>query len=180
MDAMRLIAVRCKSPTYEGKECIHGHGTRRYTRNGECVECRNEYAKKKRQARGLKKRGRPRKNPDCVIKHERRWPKYPSPVCDFDRWVLRIKKAHKERRFLAYKYFLSLRKTHCPLLNIELNYGLFEGRTVPDSYATLDKIDPSKGYVIGNLQILSHRANTLKNNATIEELTLLLENWKKL
>lgn len=39
---------------------------------------------------------------------------------------------------------------------------------------TLDRIDPTKGYVPGNVQILSYRANELKRNGTLEEFRALL------
>ena len=35
---------------------------------------------------------------------------------------------------------------------------------------TIDRIDPTKGYVKGNIQLLTHRANTWKSNFTHEEL----------
>lgn len=68
--------------------------------------------------------------------------------------------------------------THCPLLGYELNYSAGKGQDY--SNASLDRIDPTKGYVKGNVRVVSYRANLLKNNATVEEIELLLSNWKKL
>lgn len=67
--------------------------------------------------------------------------------------------------------------THCPIFGYELdidNVGLV-GKSVKNNanLASIDRIDPSKGYVKGNIEIISWRANKLKNNATIEELILL-------
>ena len=39
---------------------------------------------------------------------------------------------------------------------------------------SIDRIDSSRGYEPGNVQVLSHRANSLKSNATIEELEAVL------
>lgn len=41
--------------------------------------------------------------------------------------------------------------------------------------ASLDRIVPELGYVVGNIQVLSHKANTIKSNSTIEELRTVLE-----
>lgn len=66
---------------------------------------------------------------------------------------------------------------YCPMLGIKLVSGL--GKRVkgfrPNS-PSLDKIDNTKGYVKGNIWVVSSRANGLKNNATLEELQLLVKN----
>lgn len=61
--------------------------------------------------------------------------------------------------------------TRCPVFLFALDYssGTKNGKPRPNS-PSLDRIDPGKGYVIGNVQIISFRANGIKNNATPEEL----------
>jgi hypothetical protein len=66
----------------------------------------------------------------------------------------------------------------CPILGTPLvvNAG-GPGRSSP----SLDRIDVSKGYVRGNVQVISYRANTMKNDAPPEELrqfaTWVLAQW---
>jgi hypothetical protein len=63
----------------------------------------------------------------------------------------------------------SLYVDKCPILGVELNWGKNTGVATPNS-PSLDKVDPNLGYVRGNVWIISHRANTIKNNATPQEL----------
>jgi hypothetical protein len=52
----------------------------------------------------------------------------------------------------------------CPILGCPLEIGT-------RMYApSLDRIDPTKGYIAGNVWIISLKANVMKNNATPEEL----------
>ena len=56
----------------------------------------------------------------------------------------------------------------CPILGLKLQS--VRGTTGRDSSPSLDRIDNSKGYIKGNIAVISFRANTLKNNATADEL----------
>lgn len=58
--------------------------------------------------------------------------------------------------------------THCPLLGIKLDYLTTQHRA--DDYPTFDRIDNSKGYIPGNVHVVSWRANRIKNDSTPEEL----------
>lgn len=64
----------------------------------------------------------------------------------------------------------------CPVLHIRLEYatvsGTGRGRR-PDARATVDRMDNTKGYVTGNIKIISWRANRIKNDATGDELRAL-------
>ena len=56
----------------------------------------------------------------------------------------------------------------CPILGLTLQVGKGRGNT-PNA-PTLDKIDPKLGYVPGNVQVISRRANTMKSDASKSEL----------
>lgn len=58
----------------------------------------------------------------------------------------------------------------CPALGIPLQRA--QGYT-SDYSPTLDRIVPALGYVKGNVAIISHRANRMKNDGTAAELELV-------
>lgn len=57
--------------------------------------------------------------------------------------------------------------SHCPMLGIELNY--FTDGYAQDSSVSFDRIDSSKGYINGNVIVISWRANRIKNDGSAEE-----------
>lgn len=63
---------------------------------------------------------------------------------------------------------------HCPYLGIPLrweNHRGQGGKCGPrNNSPSLDRIDSSRGYVKGNVIIVSHRANAIKRDATEQEL----------
>ena len=59
--------------------------------------------------------------------------------------------------------------THCPILGMELKSH--SGRSGGNANSpALDRIDNTKGYVKGNVMVMSHRANMMKVDASNEEL----------
>jgi hypothetical protein len=58
--------------------------------------------------------------------------------------------------------------SHCPVFGIEMSYGTGHGRT--DSSYSIDRIDNARGYVKGNVAVISWLANRLKNDATLAQL----------
>ena len=60
----------------------------------------------------------------------------------------------------------------CPVFGVPLVFGV---KSYSPNSPSLDRIDSMLGYVPGNVQVLSHRANTLKSNATLDELKALVE-----
>jgi hypothetical protein len=61
----------------------------------------------------------------------------------------------------------------CPLLGIPLLRDT-HCKFHPNN-PSLDRILPDKGYVPGNVWVISWRANVLKNNATLEEIERLAQ-----
>lgn len=59
--------------------------------------------------------------------------------------------------------------THCPILGVPLYQTLGKKGGGPNS-PSLDRIEPHLGYVLGNIIVISSRANRLKSDATAEEM----------
>jgi hypothetical protein len=57
---------------------------------------------------------------------------------------------------------------YCPYFKCKLSFNKKDCRE--SFYYTVDRIDSSKGYIKGNVEIISKLANTMKNSATQEEL----------
>ncbi len=66
----------------------------------------------------------------------------------------------------------------CPVLGIKLVIG--EGQNPRRNYAspTLDRVKNEKGYVRGNVRVISARANSLKSDASVEEMEAVIAYMK--
>lgn len=63
----------------------------------------------------------------------------------------------------------------CPIFGIPLFFT--PGKRTPNSYS-LDRVDNSKGYVKGNVRVISFQANMMKGDMTIEQVENLLRYMK--
>lgn len=67
----------------------------------------------------------------------------------------------------------------CPVLGIPLVVG---NKRRHDNSPTIDRVVPEKGYVPGNVAVISWRANRIKNNGTAEEhrrIAAYIESFQK-
>jgi len=56
--------------------------------------------------------------------------------------------------------------THCPVMGCVLGFT----KGINDSQPSLDRVDNNRGYVPGNVRVISWRANWLKRDMTIEQI----------
>lgn len=87
-----------------------------------------------------------------------------------------LNSAKRRARDKKYKFNIEVSDinipTMCPILDIPILRVYTEGKKAgptPNS-PSLDRIDNTKGYVKGNVQVISHLANTMKASASPEEL----------
>ena len=88
---------------------------------------------------------------------------------DQPQWAVHYRaKKRAERLRIAFDLPLQavIIPTVCPVLDVRLVIG--EGR-LPES-PSLDRINPNKGYVVGNCRVISDKANRLKSNLDLVAL----------
>ena len=126
----------------------------------ECTDCKEEKPLKDfyRGRNGCKK---------CYMDQEvERKRKYPM------RFICKYAKGRAKKGGLAFdltpEYLESIRTDFCPYLGVKMVYGGSD-RNDPNA-ASLDKIIPELGYIRGNVEFISFKANRMKSNASQEEL----------
>jgi hypothetical protein len=107
--------------------------------------------------------------------------KYKSNYDKMKGYIIRNIKFSAKRRNIHFDLsYLDLElPERCPLLNVKLEYNQ-EGCSNNPNHATVDRIDNSKGYIKGNVLIISRLANSMKNEANFEQLLLFSKNIEKL
>ena len=87
----------------------------------------------------------------------------------YERLILRAAKARAKRFNLEFNLVVGdiIIPTECPILKIPLvRHRGIRGNDSP----SLDRLDNSKGYIKGNVWIISNLANSMKTDASLDQL----------
>ncbi len=95
---------------------------------------------------------------------------------DPQRYLLNHAKHRAKRREVAFDLALEdiVIPEFCPVLGMRLQFGNGKLASLNHASPSIDRMDCTKGYVKGNVYVISNRANHLKNNASVEELEAIV------
>lgn len=134
---------------------------------------REWYAKNSEKAKAHTKIWR-LKNPEMVKKNKSDWFQIP------ENRIKHILSQAKRRAIsngmnfdISIEDLLPLPKV-CPVLGILINYKGTGAKGFINDSPSIDRINSSKGYIKGNVCIISWRANRIKSDATLDELIALI------
>ena len=124
-------------------------------------------------------------NPCCyVIEYEKRKEKMENSEDGQNYYIKKVilnkaKRRSKQKNIefnLTLADLIKIKNNTCPILGCEILYksGVDYKRS-----ASLDRIDPNKGYVPDNVKIVSFEGNALKNKNNIDSIIALVEYYKK-
>lgn len=142
-----------------------------------CRECTKEYLKEYRKnnydALIAKAKQRYSTNKDEILNRQRK-----AYRKDFRRHMLGTAKRRAAEKGIEFDLTIDdiVIPEVCPVLGIPFTIG--DGGQCYSS-PTLDRTDNTKGYVKGNVRVISWRANNLKRDATIDELKKILAYMEK-
>lgn len=121
---------------------------------------------------------------ECHNEARRKWSKANRAACnkitkkyykanpEFKLWVGAKARAKKLNKPFTIKREDIKIPVVCPVLGIPLKFSKHHAK---NNSPSLDCVVPELGYVFGNIAVISHKANTMKSNASLEELRKLVE-----
>ena len=171
LPSTRLDAHRTGLKKYfTNKPCKNGHFSYRYVASGMCAECYSHKAKKA-WADGVRQKFKDRPGINKKWNHSEkakiaksRW-KNKNPKRAWAVYATggaKLRAALKGIEFnLTSNYVEAITPDKCPVFGEPF---LFVGNKVMQPFsASLDRLDPNKGYVEGNVVVISVKANSIKN-----------------
>jgi hypothetical protein len=157
---------------FTGKPCKHGHVAERFVSCHACTTC-HEVSRAAFNARN------PAYDQKRAIAYRQRNPDRARKACR--RWALANPRRNNVSSIVSRgarrgfevdaDHLLALPCPEiCPVLSTPIAFVAGQGHRATENVASFDRIDSSLGYVKGNVQIVSLKANQMKSNATPEEL----------
>lgn len=133
-----------------------------------------------------------KRNPDKVREYNKRWMdknpdrqplKYSYGLVARHKWIdahpekYLLEQARKRAKLKDQEFSISVEDVvipeACPLLDILM--FLAPGTGYNPNSPSIDRLDNSKGYVKGNIWVISRKANEMKSDASIEQLRTFSE-----
>ncbi|NDD54575.1 hypothetical protein EBZ39_11995 [bacterium] len=116
----------------------------------------------------------------CDALRNRRYQEVNPVIAQTNKMITKARERAKNKNLpfdIDHEYVRSIVVSHCPVFGIPLEWSVQRGKGSVQlaNSPSLDRIDPTKGYVKGNVWIISSKANTFKSYATHEELKILTE-----
>ena len=158
----RKTARTAGDKIYKGQPCNkHPENCTRWVINGCCIMCTREGLKPYRQRNAVK-----------LAEKRKEW-----DVVNPEKAM--IQRARRRAKEMGLDFTLTptdiVIPVNCPVLGIALSRHDHDKDVSP----SLDRIDNTKGYIQGNVVVVSFKANRIKNNATIDELRKVVDYYGK-
>lgn len=173
--AERSIAKAAGEKTFfTGRPCVRGHTSHRYTAGGSCSVCVADRQKERPPAI---------RQPGQVAAYQKKWNESTKGFMAKVRWkekdpknawacsAVGGAKSRANKKGLPFdldkEHVRSILTDTCPVFGTPF---VWYGKKLRYDSPSLDRIVPSKGYVRGNVVVLSKRANAVKSDATSTEI----------
>lgn len=176
LPSVRKEAIRMGANAYfTGRPCSHGHVSHRYTKTGQCSKCANSDAERRAsndsrpadvaaiaRAKTLKKWNASPRAYTMKLRWKEADPKWAWAVSAVGGMRIRGKQSGVPVE-VDKEYLYAILTDTCPVFGTPFVF-LGAGRVHNES-PTVDRLDPAKGYIRGNIVVISQRANAIKSNA---------------
>lgn len=164
---------------FTGLPCPKGHVSKRSVRNRGCWECTKVYMKDYRKKHPEKTKEIDRKvylkRKDRKAYTDKEW-----KLNNYSHYLWRSAKNRAKMLSIAFDLTPDdiVIPTVCPVLGFPLEKGIFKRGKNREFCPSIDRIDSTKGYVKGNVRVISYRANRWKSNMTLDDMQKILHDMK--
>lgn len=173
---LQKTCIHCKTP----KDLSEFVPDKRNTQDGTynvCKECKREQVRISNAKKDYKAKHRKKYAEDSTYKSMMKAKSATFRATHNERVLLSQAKIRSSKFGLPFNIDISdiVIPVKCPILGVTLKRGI-KGKS--SESPSLDRVDNSRGYEKGNVRIISNLANTMKNNATKEQLIAFADNIK--